>query len=276
APSNGGEGVTSAVSSPPPLEGAGGRLLIVEDNADVAEYLLTCVSNDYQVLLAQNGQQGIEMALETVPDLIVSDVMMPEKDGFELLEFLKNDERTSHIPIILLTAKTDDASRIKGLERGADAYLSKPFNKQELLVRLRKLLELRKKLQERYGVQQFSLNQDKRPAQTNEPAQYEDAYILKIQTILNENLEDENFGVKELCAAMGVSRTQLHNKIKALTGKSTTHYIRFLRLQKARHLLLTSDKTVSEVAFEVGFRHLQHFSTSFAEEFGTPPSKVRG
>lgn len=248
-------------------------LLLIEDNTDVLQYLIYCVRDFYKVLTAQNGQEGIGLALEAVPDIIVSDVMMPLKNGFEVTNTLKNDERTSHIPIILLTAKTDDGSRIEGLERGADAYLSKPFNKNELLVRLRKLLELRRKLQQRYSNGEVLVQSS--PDSLLAPDNFEDKFIVKLQEVLQENLPDENFGVHELCRALGMSRTQLHNKIKALTGKSTTNYIRSFRLQKAKDLLLTSDLSISEIAFEVGFRHAQNFSTYFSEEFGHPPSMVR-
>ncbi|MCB0630697.1 MAG: helix-turn-helix domain-containing protein [Lewinella sp.] len=252
-------------------------LLIVEDNADITEYLLHCLAGEYRILSALNGRSGIELALEQVPDLIVSDVMMPEKDGFELVEVLKNDERTSHVPIVLLTAKADDLSRIKGLERGADAYLAKPFNKKELQVRLRKLLELRQKLQERFAAGNWQLEPDTTTQTTasDNSFELEDAFIKKVQTTVHTHLSDEDFGTRELCWALGVSRTQLHNKLKALTGKSTSLYIRSLRLQKARVLLLSTDRNVSEVASEVGFKYVQHFSTFYTEEFGEPPSRTR-
>ncbi|MCB9317448.1 MAG: helix-turn-helix domain-containing protein [Lewinellaceae bacterium] len=248
------------------------NLLIIEDNADVLHYLRVCVEDAYRIQTAANGQQGIDLALETVPDIIICDVMMPLKDGFEVVSTLKNDERTSHIPIILLTARADLESRIEGIERGADAYLAKPFDKTQLLVQLRKLLELRRKLQARYaaGI----------PANGGQPnasreIYLEDVFIQKAQAALEVHMQDENFDVPGLCKAMNMSRTQLHRKMKALTGKSATHFIRSVRLHKARQLLLTTDMTVSEAAFEVGFRHLQHFSTSFAEEFGQPPSSLK-
>ncbi|MCB9333497.1 MAG: response regulator, partial [Lewinellaceae bacterium] len=248
-------------------------LLIVEDNPDVRHYLLSCVEGAYRVSTAFDGRQGIETALELVPDIIISDVMMPIKDGFEVVNTLKNDERTSHIPIILLTAKADLDSRLEGLERGADAYLAKPFDRAELLVWLRKLLELRRKLQQRYAGGPLPDVSSEAPEEGMEA--YEDAFMRKVQAVLDAEMHDEDFGVQELCRALFLGRTQLHNKLKALTGKSTTLYIRSVRLHKARQLLISSDMTVSEAAFEVGFRHLQHFSTSFAEEFGMPPSSLR-
>lgn len=239
-------------------------LLIVEDNPDVQQFLVACLEEDYQLQIEDNGQKGIDSAIEQVPALIVSDVMMPVKDGFELCETLKKDERTSHIPIILLTAKADMDSKISGLEKGADAYLTKPFEQNELLVRLKKLLELRIKLQEQYR----SLE----PKETNHP---EDIFIQKVRNAIEKNINNEDFGTMQLCRAVALSRAQLHNKIKALTGLSTSIFIRSIRLKKAKYLLETTDLIVSEVAYEVGFKNPAYFSTSYLEEFNISPSKTR-
>jgi len=242
-------------------------LLIVEDNPDVVEYLRVCLEGLYHLEVANDGQTGIDKALEMVPDIIISDVMMPEKDGFELCQTLKTDERTSHIPIILLTAKADDESRISGLQRGADAYLPKPFNKQELIIRLEKLLELRKLLQERYGGMDFVTKNSTTPQ--------EDEFILKVRKAVEDNLDDEDFGVMQLCRAVNLSRAQLHNKIKALTGRSTSNYIRTIRLHHARELLHNPNLNISQVAYEVGFRDPKYFSKTFAEEFGKLPNEIK-
>lgn len=239
-------------------------LLIIEDNSDIRQFLAACLNQKYNLTLAANGQEGIDIALETVPDLIISDVMMPEKDGYELCETLKEDIRTSHIPIILLTAKTDLASKISGLKTGADAYLTKPFEQEELLVRLEKLFELRQKLQARY--------QNIEPAKT--PENKEDEFIQKVREVILNNLSDESFGIVQICRAISLSRAQLHNKLKALTGLSTSHFVRSIRLKKAHELLISSELNVSEVAYEVGFKNPSHFSTSYLEEFGFPPSKT--
>jgi signal transduction histidine kinase/DNA-binding response OmpR family regulator len=240
-------------------------LLIVEDNPDIRQFLIACLENNYQLLTAANGQEGIDLALEQVPDLIISDVMMPEKDGFELCEILKNDERTSHIPIILLTAKVDLESKISGLKTGADAYLTKPFEQEELMVRLEKLFELRQKLQARY--RSFE------PKAV--PANKEDEFVQKVRQAVLENLSDESYGVPQLCKAVALSRSQLHNKLKALTGQSTSLFVRSIRLQKAKELLENSDLNISEVGYEVGFKNPSHFSSAYQEEFGVPPSKTR-
>lgn len=244
-------------------------LLIVEDNLDVVQYLITCLEGLYRLEVAKDGQEGIEKAIELVPDIIISDVMMPRKDGFELCETLKTDERTSHIPIILLTAKTDDDSRISGLKKGADAYLAKPFNKQELIVWLEKLLELRRRLQERY-----SSLENMMPG-GDAAMQQEDEFIQKVRQAVEANLDDEDFGIVQLCRAVHLSRAQVHNKIKALTGDSTSIFIRNIRLHKAKAVLLKSDLNISQVAYEVGFRDPKYFSKTFFEAFGTLPGEWR-
>ena len=245
------------------------QLLIIEDNRDVVRYLFSILENDYQVEMAENGEEGMEKALENIPDIIISDVMMPKMDGFELCDKLKKDFRTSHIPIILLTAKADYSSKIEGLERGADAYLAKPFNKEELLVRLQKLLELRKRLQAYYT------NFTPLPPSSDKGIQIEDAFLQKLRETVEKNISKEDFGIFEACRSLRISRTQLHRKLKAVTGKSTSHYIRSLRLHKARELLQNSKLNVSEVAFEVGFNSLSYFSRSFKEEFGVNPNEMR-
>lgn len=245
-------------------------LLIVEDNIDVATYLKACLEEKYLIQLAWNGQEGIDYAIDQVPDIIISDVMMPEKDGYELCRRLKNDRRTSHIPIVLLTAKADTDSRIEGLERGADAYLAKPFNQQELLVQLANLLEIRKKLQAHYR------SLDSLPAVGDSFPNLEDEFLASVRQAIETNLDDEQFRIPELCKTIGVSRTQLHRKVKALTNLSTTHFIRNIRLQKARALLRTTDLNITQVAFEVGFSDPRYFSRTFQELFGHTPSAMRG
>ncbi|MCB0548674.1 MAG: response regulator [Phaeodactylibacter sp.] len=245
-------------------------LLIIEDNADVAEYLLGCLEGQYQLDIAQDGQQGIDKALEQVPDIIISDVMMPKKNGYEVCQTLKTDERTSHIPIILLTAKASQDSKEEGLSKGADAYLSKPFEKQELFIRLEKLLELRARLQEHYR------SLEALPDTGTEGERQESQFVLKLRAIVEANMEDENFGIIELCREAGLSRPQLHRKVKALTGRSTSSFVRSIRLHRAKELLVNSDLNISQVAFEVGFRDPKYFSRTFQEEFGKSPNESRG
>ena len=244
-------------------------LLIIEDNTDIAQYLISCLQHLYQVEVAENGEEGIDTALDLVPDIIISDVMMPLKDGFEVVDTLKNDERTSHIPIILLTARVDAESRLAGLRRGADAYLTKPFNQEELLIRLENLLVIRKNLQARYHTPT-----PKEPSQ-EKSIQIEDEFIKKVKKIIEDHLHDEDFDVNRLCHKVGMSRSNLHRKIKTLTKRSTSHYIRAVRLHKARELLKDTGLNVSEVAYQVGFRDPRYFSRTFSEEFGRSPSELR-
>jgi len=239
--------------------------LLIEDNEDVLHYLVGCLQNQYRLETALDGLQGIEKAIELVPNIIISDVMMPEKDGFEVCQVLKNDERTSHIPIILLTAKADVASRIEGLECGADVYLPKPFDKKELEVQLRKLIELRRKLQARYQNLEIAT-----PA-PSPMMEREDAFMKKLRAIVEEHMSKEHFGIPQLCRALGTSRTQLHRKLTALTDTSTSHVIRSIRLQKAKELLQTTDLSVSEIGYATGFSSHSYFTQVFKEEFGEAP-----
>lgn len=245
------------------------QVLIIEDNPDVVVYLQSCLQNHYQLSVAENGAIGIQKALEQTPDLIISDVMMPEKDGFEVCQALKQDERSSHIPIILLTAKVDIESRLTGLQEGADAYLAKPFEKQELLIRIEQFIQLRHNLQNRYrelhGV----------PIASDKKYQREDGFVRKVKLIIEEHLSNDEFSVDQLARELGMSRSQLFRKLKALTDQSVVAYLRSYRLARARQLLRNTDLSVSEIAYEVGFKSPSHFSAAFLKEFGEQPSSTR-
>lgn len=245
--------------------------LIVEDSRDIADYLQICLEGYYQLVFASNGQDGIDKACENIPDIIVSDVMMPEKNGYELCEVLKEDIRTSHIPIILLTAKSDVESRIVGLKQGADDYLGKPFNEEELLIRMQNLLEIRRKLQVRY---QNIYDQPLPKAKVTTP-NIEDEFILEIKEIFEERMNDLKFDLESLCQELNLSRSNLYRKINALTGRSPAIYLRSLRLQKARQLLRSTDLSVKQIAYDVGFSDPSYFSRSYTEEFGESPSSTR-
>lgn len=242
------------------------RLLIIEDNPDVVGYLQACYQNHFSIYLAKNGKEGYLLAVEEIPDIIISDVMMPEMDGFELCKKLKNDYRTSHVPIILLTAKADIPSRIQGLETGADAYIVKPFNQRELLVRMQKLLELRRKLFSRYS------SGNSLEYSTDPVIQKEDKFFEKLNEIIRENLEDELFNVQVLCSEMAMSKSQLYRKFSALTNQSAARYIRTLRMKKAKELLQTTSMNITEVGYAVGMKSVSVFSKSFKEEFGYNPT----
>jgi DNA-binding response OmpR family regulator len=244
-------------------------LLIVEDNRDVTEYLTDCLEDEYQLLFAVDGQEGLEMTLKEMPDIIISDVMMPRLDGLSMCKEIKNDERTSHIPVIMLTAKADVHSRIEGLEYGADVYLAKPFHKRELQVQLRNLVLIRSRLHERYA------NLENLQDTLDKSTKKEDTFVLGLRETILESIDEEEFGVPELCRKIGMSRTQLHNKIKALTDLSTSKFIRKIRIDQAAQLLRTTDMSISQVAFEVGVESLTYFTKIFTEEIGLPPSKYR-
>ncbi len=243
-------------------------LLIVEDNKDVAEYIIACMSSRYNIYAAGDGQQGILLAIQHVPDAIISDVMMPIKDGFVLCKTLKSDQRTSHIPIVLLTAKADEESRFEGLSYGADAYLSKPFNREELLIRIEKLIEIRLTLQNKY---KSFVPQPQAGVSLN----LEELFISRIHELIEEHLDDSKYGINEVCSDLGISRTQLHQKLKALTGRSTSIYIRSIRLDHSKGMVTNSRLTISEIAYSVGFEDPSYFTRTFTEEFGMSPSQMR-
>jgi signal transduction histidine kinase/DNA-binding response OmpR family regulator len=243
-------------------------ILVVDDHADMRHYIRRHLEPGYQVIEAQHGNEGVETAFDAVPDLVISDVMMPQRDGYQLCEALKTDERTSHIPVILLTAKAGEQSKLAGLETGADDYLVKPFNSRELQLRVRNLIEQRHKLRERY--RREGLLQPRAVAATS----IEEAFIQKLMDVLEAHLADENFGVEKLGEALHIGRRQLLRKIRALTGQAPVEFIRAVRLQRARQLLEQHAGTVSEVAYQTGFNNLSHFAKWFREEFGVLPSEV--
>ncbi|WP_340111265.1 hybrid sensor histidine kinase/response regulator transcription factor [Maribellus mangrovi] len=242
------------------------RLLIIEDNTDVIGYLKACYQNHFSIHVAHDGKEGFELAVDEIPDIIISDVMMPGMDGFELCKTLKDDYRTSHIPIILLTAKADIPSRIEGLEKGADAYIVKPFNQRELLVRMQKLLELRRKLFQRYN------NGNSLELSDDPVVRKEDQFFQKLNEVILKNLGDEFFTIQVLCDEMAMSKSQLYRKFSALTNISAAKYIRTLRMKKAKELLQTTSMNITEVGYEVGMKSVSVFSKVFKEEFGYSPT----
>lgn len=254
-----------------PITTSGVKLLIVEDNADVAAYLKMVLETSYDLSFAKDGQVGFDMAIENVPDLILSDVMMPLKSGFELCNDLKGNELTSHIPVVLLTARADMDSKITGLERGADAYLSKPIDKRELELVLKNLFESRLRMQERYAKVVISSEDENKESATP----MEDAFLQKIWEAVDANLDDANFKVPQLCKYIGVSRSQLHQKVKALTGKSITHYVRGIKIARAKQLLLEENMNISEISYALGFAEPAYFSKVFQGETGKSPSDFR-
>gem|GEM_PF-1730276 len=243
--------------------------LIIEDNADVAHYLQTCLAGKYQTIHELNGETGVETATEKIPDVIICDVMMPVKDGFAVCSELKSDERTDHIPVILLTARVSTKDRVTGLSCGADAYLTKPFVKAELLTRLDQLVLLRRKMMQKIKNNSFRhfLN-----VRAENP---ETRFLQKIIKIIHEEISNHSFGSSlHLSRKMKLSESQIYRKLKAITGKSTAVFIRSVRLQKAKELIQTTDKTISEIAYEVGFNDPSWFNRAFKEEFGYTPGSI--
>ena len=243
-------------------------LLVVEDNKDVTSYIQSILQNDYTILTAENGQLRIDTAIEILPDIIISDVMMPLKNGYEVCETLKEDERTSHIPIILLTAKAGQTAKMEGLKYGADAYLTKPFDKEELMLRLEKLVLLRKKLHARFAIPLVITSPT--PAE-----QRETDFIKKIEAIIIDQLDNAAFSVPQLAESCQMSQTQAYRKIKAITNKTPSQFIRFIRLKKGKTLLENSNLTISEIAYEIGFTDPNYFSRTFQQEFGVSPRDFR-
>jgi YesN/AraC family two-component response regulator len=245
------------------------QLLIVEDSSDVVLYLQAILKYEYRIEVAGNGSIALDKALEIIPDIILSDVMMPVMDGIELLEKVKNDIRTSHIPVVMLTAKADIDSRLDGLERGADAYLAKPVDEKELHIQLKNLVELRKRLYERYT------SLEKFPETSDVNIKKEDDFMIKVRQVLETNLQDDDFGISHLCRELAVSHAQLYRKFKSLSNITIADYFKSLRLYKAREMLLTTTRNVTEVAFTTGFKSLSYFSREFTHEFGKSPSEFR-
>lgn len=241
-------------------------VLIVEDNTDLRHLLKQLFETNYNVITASNGKIGVELALEHVPDLVISDIMMPVKDGIALTEDLKTDERTAHIPIILLTAKAEVESQFKGIDTGADDYITKPFDKKLLILKVEKLIESRRQLQLRYSQELVLLPKD--IAFTN----LDEQFLEKVQTTLDKKLIDPSFNVKEFSEAVGMSRMQLHRKLKALTGLSTSEFIRSQRLKLATQFLKASDINMSEVGYSVGFNDHSYFAKCFKEVYNCSPS----
>ncbi|MCC6462713.1 MAG: response regulator [Saprospiraceae bacterium] len=247
-------------------------ILIIEDNADVAAYLRSLLQANYQIEWATDGQAGIECAFDRVPDIIISDVMMPEKDGYEVCLTLKNDERTSHIPIILLTAKATQADKLTGLRTGADAYLEKPFHQEELFLRLQQLVALRASLQARYA---NLAPRAPAPAEDHSGLSLDEIFLQKLHAAVLEKLDDPELGIAYLCQVARLSHTQVFRKLKALTGENPTQFIKRLRLGRALELLQTTRLNVSEVAYRVGFNDPNYFSRAFQKVYGKAPSEAR-
>lgn len=242
-------------------------LLIVEDNADMRLFIRNEFVNSYQVLEASNGELGLEKAIAEIPDIIICDVMMPGMNGIELCEKIKLDEKTSHIPIILLTALSSEEYTVEGLKSGADDYIIKPFNSIILQLKVRNIIESRKLFKSRFTTE---------PAATiNEIAlnALDEKFLKKAYEVVEKNIDNAELDVNDFTLAVGMSRAQVYRKINALTGQSVKEFIRIIRLKKAAEMLLNDDKNIKEIAFTLGFNSITYFTKSFSDYYGAPPKK---
>jgi signal transduction histidine kinase/DNA-binding response OmpR family regulator len=245
-------------------------LLIVEDNPDMRVYIRSNLEDKYRILEAANGNEGFKKSIKTLPDLVISDVMMPKMDGFQLCAQLKTDQRTSHIPVILLTARAAAEDRIGGLETGADDYIIKPFNARELQVRVKNLIKQRRNLRERFRKEGILQPRELAATSTDQK------FLQKALEIVELHLSDEQFSVVTFGKEIGMSRTLLYRKLQALTDYSPNEFIRNLRLNHAAQLLANHSGNVTEVAFRVGFNNLSYFTRCFQRQFGVSPSLYAG
>jgi signal transduction histidine kinase/CheY-like chemotaxis protein/ligand-binding sensor domain-containing protein len=241
-------------------------ILVVEDHADVRKYIRAPLEPRYTVVEAKDGKEGIDKAREIIPDLIISDIMMPELDGYELCKVLKTDIITSHIPVILLTARASEESMVQGLETGADDYITKPFSTKILTVRIKNLIELRRQLQMKIQRQKMLL-----PAEIN-VSSLDETFLKELHDVVEKNLGDPDFNIDRLCEKLYMGRTSLFKKVQALTGETPNQFIQSYRLQRAAQLLKANFGNVTEVAFEVGFSNSAYFTKCFKEKFHQLPS----
>lgn len=245
-------------------------VLVIDDNTDIRQYERTLLQDEYVVLEAADGKEGLAVALKEVPDLVICDVMMPVMDGLELTEQLKTNTATSHIPVIMLTAKNLEEHRAEGYEHGADSYITKPFHSKVLLARIENLLRQRQLLKNLYqGAQEAEKEISEAHLEDRDKQ-----FLKQLQAIIQKNLSDSEFGVEDMGQQIGLSRVQLYRKVKAMTGSSVVDLLRKARLAKARRLLETRSMSVSEVAYEVGFSAPSYFTKCFKEEYGMLPGDV--
>ncbi|MEM6806473.1 MAG: ATP-binding protein, partial [Bacteroidota bacterium] len=248
-------------------------VLLVEDNPSLRAYMSSGLSSHVNLIIEHDGLAGVKRAQEVIPDIIVSDIVMPKMDGLELCEKIREDRRTSHIPLILLTAKTDRKSKLEGLDKGADAYLTKPFDEEEIIIRIQTLVNQRKELRKIY-LQQVGLTESQlsnlplpQPLENGT----DNKFLQKVKLIITGQLGNSAFSIKDLAKEIGLSHTQLHRKLVALTGQPPVKLMNGLRLKKAKELLLISDLSISEIAYETGHTDPIYFSKTFKSKYGLSP-----
>ena len=247
------------------------RILVVDDDAELREYIKGHLSGVYKVITASNGAEAMKLILDNVPDLVVSDVMMPEMDGLTLLKQLKSNVDTHHVPVILLSSKSDIADRMAGWNRGADGYIGKPFNIEELDMMIDNIIDNRLKLKGKFSGAQD--NDDK--IATPEMKGNDEALMEKIMSIINDHINDPLLNVEKLGREVGISRAHLHRKMKELIGMTPSDFIRNIRLRRACELLKKPDVDITQVAYTLGFTSQPHFSTAFKRFTGFSPTEYR-
>ena len=246
------------------------KILVAEDNVDVAEYISALLKKNYEVHVVSDGYEALLLAEDLNPDLIITDIMMPEMDGYELCSQIRNSDLLCHIPIVVVTARSEDTDRIRGIEEGVDAYLQKPFNPTELIVRVNKLIEQRRKLQERFEkMLNHSLSSD------DSISEEDRNFLNKLKKIVNDHMNNGNLCVDFLAEQMHMSHSALYRKIRTLTGYSISSYILNIRMEKAKQILLNTTDSVSDVAMRCGFDDSSYFTRIFRNSFGCTPSQIR-
>lgn len=274
------------------------KLLVIDDNIDIREYIRATFADEYDIMESANGKEGLEMAIKYVPDIVVSDVMMPQMNGMEFCSALKQNPATCHIPVILLTAKVLDDQKIEGYEHGADSYITKPFNSKILRARIENLINSRKMLGSLFAASATGSTRVKdnaAPIKDDAAIEQDNAapaspavnsaaggisetdrkFIAQLRRIVEENMADTDFGVEEISGGMGLSRVQLYRKVKAITGMTVVDLLRKARLNHARSLLMETDKSISEIAYEVGFSSPSYFTKCYKDEFNILPGDTR-
>jgi len=246
------------------------RVLVVDDHKDILEYIEALLGEEFKLILAEDGIDALEKSFQFIPDIVISDINMPGLDGLKLCNKLKTDRRTDHIPVILLTANTTHQNRLQGLNEGADVYLNKPFDADELKIRIRQLLKLRTTLQESY-------QGDNQLVETkNEPSvATEGVFLTNLKKLVIGRIDDENLQTDDLCKAANLGYTQTYRKLKALTGQTPVQFIRAIRMAEAYQLLKTKDLSVADVAYRVGFNDPNYFSRTFTQAYGISPKKMK-
>ncbi|MCB0469594.1 MAG: response regulator, partial [Flavobacteriaceae bacterium] len=241
-------------------------ILIVEDSEEILQYIVSLFQDSYTIHTARNGEKGLKEVENKLPDLVLSDIMMPIKDGMELCHQIKTNRLTSHIPVVLLTAKVGEENEIQGYKTGADAYVTKPFSSEKLKLIVDQLIQTRKKLKEHYS-KTFSIHPELAITST------ENDFLKKLQEVLEKHITDASFTSEKFSKLMFMSRSQLHRKLEAIVGMSTSEFIRSQRLKMAADLLTKSDSSMAEIAYQVGFNTASYFNKCFKDVYGCTPSE---